>query len=437
MESDKFVAVENYDVVVCGSGPAGLGAALCAARHGARVMLLESAALPGGTINAVPWMPVNRLLTEGAKRSYAHDMLVKHILKYGDKATRPGREDKINGGGLSNHVEYSELAIYDMLEEAGIPYRLFSPVVDVVMDGKKVTGVVVREKRGPVAYMAKAVVDATGDGDVAAAAGCAFMEGREEDGIHMPLTLGFSLGGIDKETFFPWMDSRRIDALRVDTFEDMLAEAEKKGYYTAAWYSFNPGTLPGIVGVNHGAWRGQSLQSNGLNAADLTAARRNGLHVAADCATILREYGVPGAENCFLDRVGTLMGVRDTRRIVGDYVQTFEDSQDGTEFDDTVARKYGYVDGNQIHIGPMVSGYGFPYRALLPRDCEGLLVAGRCASMTFMGHCAGKSMGNMMELGVAAGTAAAICSKKGITPRMLDIYELRSALIHEMEVVIG
>ncbi|MDR3120877.1 MAG: FAD-dependent oxidoreductase [Clostridiales bacterium] len=432
MGDRNIIASEHYDVAVCGSGPAGLGAAMSAAKLGASVILLESANLLGGIINAVPWMPVNRLLMEGKRRSYTHDRLVHHILKYGGVATRPGRVNKIDGDGLSNHVEYSELAIYDMLEEAKVTYRMYSPVVDVLMDDGRVTGVIAREKRGFVAYHAKCVVDATGDGDVAAAAGCDFMEGREEDGIHMPITLGFSLGGIDKESFVPWMEAEREGK-----FAEIVGDAEKKGYYVAAWYSVNPGTLPGIVGVNNGAWKGQSLKLNGLDAADLTAARRNGLHVATDMVRILRDYKVPGAENCFLDKVGNILGVRDTRRIVGEYVQTFEDSQEGPDFPDTVARKYGYIDANQVYIGPMKSGYGFPYRALVPKKADGLLTAGRCASMTFLGHSAGKSMGNMMELGAAAGAAAALCAKKGINPRQLDAAELRACLISELDVLIG
>jgi len=271
-------------------------------------------------------------------------------------------------------------------------------------------------------------VDATGDGDVAYAAGCEYMEGREEDGIHMPITLGFALGGIDKKVFFEWLDQDHYKSLN-----KIIDNAEQKGYYIATWYGFQAGTLPTIIGVNNGAWKGQGLKTSGLSAADLTGARRNGLRVAADLVRILRDYHVPGAENCFLDKVGNILGVRDTRRIVGEYVQTFEDSQNATEFEDIVARKYGYIDGNQIYIGPMKSGFGFPYRALVPKKIDGLLLAGRCASMTFMGHCAGKSMGNMMELGSAAGTAAALCSQKGIQPRALDVSKLQDVLIHQME----
>mgnify|MGYP000946473106 CR=1 FL=1 len=122
------------------------------------------------------------------------------------------------------------------------------------------------------------------------------------------------------------------------------------------------------------------------------------------------------------------MGVRDTRRIVGEYVVTVEDARSGAWFDDVVARKYGAIDANQLYIGEMHSGFGYPYRALLPKRIENLLIAGRCGSATFLGHAAGKSMGNMMALGQAAGVAAALAAAQGIAPRNLDVREVQRIL---------
>lgn len=425
----RYAEICSCDVLVCGAGPAGLGAAMAARRMGADVVLLERAALPGGTICAVPWMPVNRLYTDGCQRSRIHQEFIDNLLKFGPASSRPGKVNVIDGDGIHPHPVYAELAIYDMLEAAGVRYRTHSPVSDAIVDGSRVVGAVVCEKRGPVAYRARVCIDATGDGDLAFAAGCAFEQGREEDGLHMPITLGFSLGGVDCDRFFEWYgDEKRPEFLK------MLDEADKNGRYVATWYSLNRATVPGIVGVNHGAWRRQPLTSDGLNAADLTAARRNGVHIAADLIQILRENRVPGMESCFIDQLGGILGVRDTRRVVGEYAVTYEDSQQGPAFSDSVARKYGHIDGNQLFVGGMKSGFSYPYRAMLPRGVDGLLVAGRCGSATFLGHCAGKSMGNMMEIGIAAGTAAAMCVQRGETPRQLNIDDLRHALIEEMKV---
>ena len=371
----RYAEICSCDVLVCGAGPAGLGAAMAARRMGADVVLLERAALPGGTICAVPWMPVNRLYTDGCQRSRIHQEFIDNLLKFGPASSRPGKVNVIDGDGIHPHPVYAELAIYDMLEAAGVRYRTHSPVSDAIVDGSRVVGAVVCEKRGPVAYRARVCIDATGDGDLAFAAGCAFEQGREEDGLHMPITLGFSLGGVDCDRFF-----------------------------------------------------------DGLNAADLTAARRNGVHIAADLIQILRENRVPGMKSCFIDQLGGILGVRDTRRVIGEYTVTYEDSQQGPAFSDSVARKYGHIDGNQLFVGGMKSGFSYPYRAMLPRGVDGLLVAGRCGSATFLGHCAGKSMGNMMEIGIAAGTAAAMCAQRGETPRQLNIDDLRHALSEEMKV---
>jgi hypothetical protein len=157
-------------------------------------------------------------------------------------------------------------------------------------------------------------------------------------------------------------------------------------------------------------------------------AERAGIQVALDFVRLARGYRVPGLEDCHLMRVGANVGVRDTRRLVGEYVLTVEDARNGPDFPDVVARKYGAIDANQLFIGEMHSGFAYPYRSLLPRQIENLLVAGRCASATFLGHAAGKSMGNMMELGQAAGVAAALCSRENVTPRELNLKILQTTL---------
>lgn len=425
----KYVEMISCDVVVCGSGPAGIGAALAARRMGADVVLLESASLPGGTMCAVPWMPINRLYMGGKQRSKPHQMLVDELLKYGPDGSRPGKVDHINGDGISPHPAYVEAALYDVLDHAGVRYRMNSPVVDAIMDGTRVVGVVAREKQGLVAYKAKVAIDATGDADLAFMAGCNFVEGREEDGLHLPMALGFSLGGVEKDAFYEWFMDKKNPA-----FAAMMDRAEEKGMYVAAWYSFNYGTTPNTMGVNNGAWRKQSLKSSGLKAEDLTATRRNGVRIAIDLVKIFRENKVPGAENCYLEQIGNIVGVRDTRRIVGEYALTFEDSQNAPTFVDGVARKYGAIDANQVFVGKMQSGYLYPYRSMLPVGVDGLLVAGRSGSATFMGFAAGRDMGNMMEIGIAAGTAATIACQENVTPRAVDISKLRQALVEVQEV---
>ena len=148
---------------------------------------------------------------------------------------------------------------------------------------------------------------------------------------------------------------------------------------------------------------------------------------------IAKKYRIPGLENCALNRTGAAVGARDSRRILCDYVVSDKDAYEGTEFPDVVARRYGAIDQagltEQMDAEiKMKSGYGFPYRALLVRGIEGLLVAGKCGSYTHLGLAAGKSMGNMMAIGQAAGTAAALSVKSGCTPRELQAEVVQEAL---------
>ncbi len=411
----------HYDVLVAGGGPAGLGAAAAAARTGAKTLVLEESSFFGGVAAVAMWMPVNRLMLEGGPRGGVHDRFVEKIRSYGTDASIPGSVSTLNGDGLNIHPDYLRLACFELLEEAGCHYRLYSPVTDVLKSGSAVTGVKSRHKGIEDCFNATVTIDATGDGDVAFLAGAEMAEGREEDGVHMPVSLVFAVMNVDVEVLYEFF---RKDYGR---FEAILDEAAADGYAVAAWYSFDQTSLPGVVNVNNGAWREQG-SINACKASELTVAERAGIRVAVDFVEFARKKGIPGLNDCRLMHVGARAGVRDTRRLLGQYVQTVEDARAGAEFDDLIARKYGSIDANQLFIGEMHSGFAYPYRCLLPESIENLLVAGRCGSATFLGHASGKSMGNMMAIGQAAGVAAALCCRDSVPPHRLDVSLLQGAL---------
>lgn len=429
IEIEKLIprSGDTFDVIVCGGGPAGIGAALASAKQGAKTLLLEEKAFFGGVAAVSGWMPMNRLLLNGESRGGVLELFVNKLKSMGPDVYLEGKISWVDGDGLHIHPDYLRLAVLELMEDTGCYYRLHSPVTDVVMDGNRIIKVVCDGKYGKTKFPAKVIVDATGDGDVAYYAGATMLKGREEDGVFMPVTLGFAVANVDEERLF-----KAIDEMGYGKYTDMIKDGEKDGYCVSVFYSFDRTTVPGIISVNNAGMRDIGI-IDASDIRDLNVAERTGLQVAIDFVKIVREKKMPGLENCYLVRTGAALGVRETRRIVGDYVLTLEDSQKGKEFDDIVARRYGTIDPGGLkedksYHGSIVNGHAYPYRAMLPKGVEGLLVAGRCASLTHLGLTVCKSMGNMMGIGQAAGVAAALAAQEGKTPRELEVKKVQEQL---------
>lgn len=416
-----------YDVIVAGGGPAAIGAALAAATNDARTLILEARSQFGGTATAAMWMEINFIFKDNNEtcRGGVHRILVEALREWGPDASIPGRRDPKapgSGGNLNVHPEYLKKVLFDLFEQYTIDYQLYSPVVDVRKDGNTVTGVVIGAKEGRVTYRGRTVIDATGDGDVAYLAGCEMeTEGDAKTGWRPPVTVAWALCNVDCDRLFAWLEGGvELDRHQYKGFNDLLAQYRQKGYSLPGWMGFSKTTIPGVVSINNGT--SLDLRLDCSQSATLTLVEKMAIDQALEFLRFAREQELPGLENAHLMRTGGYAMARDTRRLVGEYRFDDKDVMEGTDFEDAVASKYGGSDpvGERRPYTAIKQGALYPYRSLLPKEVDGLLVAGRCGSATMLGHYGGKSMGNMISIGQGAGVAAALCAQLHTQPRELD-----------------
>ena len=395
----------GVDVLVVGGGPAGIGAALGAARKGAKTLLIENHAFFGGVGAWCLGMPINQVRPGGKPRSRVHELLIEKLAAYGDQAVRLGDHQ------LWCNVEYLKVAVLDALDQVGCNYLVHTRAVDSVVEGNRVVGVVVATKQGLATVRAKAVVDCTGDADVAFFAGA---ETMKESGSLSPMTLCLNLTNVTKEQV------RRAK----------IGEIAKKA--RAKYPLIPPGWGLGTVSsghsfyINHAGTRhlGQFDATDPVERSEAECLSRRQV---VEMVQAMREFGGDELKDIELIGAGPQMGVRETRRVKGVYVLTEQDALEGRKFDDVIAWRSGFLDIGFVRFQRMKI-HDVPYRAILPEKLEGLLVAGRCISATHVAASAGKSMGNCMATGHAAGLAAAIAAAKRCMPRELAVRDVQDAL---------
>jgi hypothetical protein len=402
----------EVDVLVAGGGPAGIGAAIAAARAGAKTLLLERHAFFGGVASYCLGMTINQMRPNRRARGAVHELLIERVLSYGKEA------GYFDDHALVCNVEYFKVAVMDVLDAVGCPYLLHTRAIDAIVEDGRAAGVVVSTKEGPAAIRAQCVVDATGDADVAFFAGAETLKGREGDGFLSPMTLCFNIINVDVPVAQEFMRGGGIARLLKDGREKYPLLPDSMGLQRIP--------LQNAFNINHAGTKRRGVL-DGTVLADLTEAERYSRRQILQIVQALREFGGPAFQNAQLGAAGPQIGVRETRRVKGLYVLTEDDAKSGSRFDDAVAWRSGFLDVGFVRYEKM-QVHDVPYRALVPEKIDGLLVAGRCISATHVGAASGKSMGNCMATGHAAGLAAALSVKKAIAPRRLEVAELRTAL---------
>jgi len=410
IEKDVPVVAET-DVLVVGGGLAGVAAAVAAARGGAKTVLVERSGALGGmsTVGLVP--PALSLKLTGGLTKEMDDRL------------------KAQGGDAQcRNPEFIKLVLLDMLRDAGAKVLFYALATDAVMEGNQVKGVIIESKGGPKAILSKIVIDCTGDADIAAYAGAPFEMGRGRDSETQCVTLVFLLGNVDTRAMLKFQqDKENLSA----TFRQARKDGILKNAPNAAGFICAP-----VVSGEHGAINVNSINIpavNALNPSDLTYAHIQCLREIVDLTTFFQKY-VPGCTDCYLIETGAYLGVRESRRIIGDYVLTGSDLIAGKSFPDAVARGFYFIDIHNADSTGDAGGarltqpYDIPYRCLVPKSIDGLLVAGRPISVDHVAHGSTRVMGTTMAVGQAAGTAAAVAVKSGIPPRQVDGVKVQAAL---------
>ena len=434
---------DRYDIVVVGAGSAGSAAAISAGRRGASVLLADRLAFMGGTSTAVldtfyafytpgerPQRVVGGIGWEVARRLTADGVAFERPNTYGA------------GTGVTYDAEALKVLWEHLAEDAGVDLLLHTWVTGVRVDAGRLAAVRIWNKGGERWVEASAFVDASGDGDVCAMAGVPHDAPGDGQTVQSLSTL-FKVANVDIAT---------ASAVPKAELWRLMGEAAASGAYR----------LPRIEGSWHRTpYDGVALihmtRIPNVDATDpwqLTRAEVEGRRQVAEYHRFLRDR-VPGFERSAIVGTSPAIGVRESRRVHGDYLLTRDDVLGGRRFADEIALCGAPIEDHGAggdtawrHVGEGAGGggspvYGIPYRTLLPLGIEGLLVAGRCFSATHDAHASARSMATCMAMGQAAGTAATLAAVAKTVPRAVTGDTLREhlaldgALLEPVELIAG
>jgi len=436
----KIPVAGTADVIICGGGPAGFGAAIAAARNGVNALLIEKYGFLGGMATAGLVGPFMSCYT-GEQRIIRgiFEELVNSLVQAGAAVDPKYVRAETGYSGFVPEEEHHahvtpfdpEYLKYEMMEmalKAGVHLLFHSLVVGVIQDDDRIQGVVVENKSGRQVYMAKILIDTTGDGDVAFYAGVPYEKGRPLDGLLQSASIMFRLGGVNFEGVEQYMQKNPEDVY----FRSLTRHPKLKNEYISTrddiLFFFLPRKGEVIVNCT------RVLNIDGTNVNDLTRGEIEGRQQAMTLLRFFQRY-LPGFSNSYLLDMGAQIGIRETRRILGRYLLTKDDLLSYREFPDRIARAAYMVDihnptGPGWEAIPIREGksYTIPYSSLLPKTPSNLLVAGRCISATHVAQSAIRVMPICMAIGQAAGTAAGIAVKQGKGIVEIDIGRLQSVL---------
>lgn len=421
-EENHLPCYAQVDVLVCGGGPAGIGAALRAAREGVSVLVLEMGGCLGGIATA-------GMMSHWGGRS-SSKIMQEIFVRSRDIDLGYSWIDENDPGENAIPHDLQMIVLEDMMKEPGVEVLYYTMVCEAIMDNDRIVGVTIQNKSGKSCVMAKCVVDSTGDGDVAASAGVPFFKGRESDGKMQPCSLMFKIGGVDYKTaeFPPSFETR------VYTEKGELQTLAKEILpFPAGHVLLYRQPEPDTVCVN----MTNAIGIDGTDAKSITEGMMTCRSQIMPIIRFLREY-VPGYENCWMMGSASLLGIRETRHFEGIETLSPEAILQAKVFDNWVVRKafFNFDVHNLTGASLDETGvqkawsqpedYSIPYGCLLPKQVESLLLSGRNISGSHLAHSNYRIMSVCIALGEAAGVAAALSVKQGKRLRDIDPKEIQA-----------
>ncbi len=432
----------SYDVVVAGAGVTGVVASIAAAREGAKTLLVEGSGVIGGLITGGRMSKPTGPVEGGIYR----EMIDRTGAKGGaDSSTR------VSYWGPYTSIfdpEVMQRVILELLDQCRVEVLLHAQIDDAILEGRTVRGVGVHVKSGHKLILAKATVDASGDGDVAALAGAEFALGRPSDGLTQPITSYVRVINVDVVRLARYMREHREDftdlilpdatapleeyafTMFATGFTKVIEQARGAGF---PWIipknhiTIKTGLLPGEININATRFHGNALDEKVLSEAEIAIRKQ------AYCVyDLLRQY-IPGFEKSLFLEVGPKIGIRETRRIIGDYILTESDVRSEARFPDSIGVSKCAIDihepgGEKGLMESVGAGYDIPFRCLLPRGLDQILVAGRCISVDHVAHGSTRNTPACAITGQAAGAAAAMSATTGTPVRQLSVAVLQDRL---------
>ena len=448
-----------YDVIVVGGGPAGIMSAMASGKSGASTLLVEKNGFLGGAATAAVLGPISpfHYKDEQVITGLPQDFMDRMVQAKGSTGHMKTLDPYGSGDSLGfyDREKYKFVAA-EMLLEFGVDILYHSTLCSVEMQDNRITGITTAAKDGSrLHFKAHVLVDATGDGDVAVMAGENYVLGDAVQHKMSPSSSMFEMANVDTDRVFQYIFEHpddfefKSDIVPMREFDDRL----KQKYFVGQGFkqlvsqaveagdlTFGRDSVIVLNGIHPNTMHFNATRICGKNPTDVTdrtASEIDGRRQIDSVSEFMIKY-VPGFEHAFVSVTGSEVGVRETRHIEGLYTLTGTDAYEGRKFEDAVSRGYFPID---LHNPDGATGYGnggvwmelkdtfdIPYRSLVPKHIDGLILSGRCISGTSEAHGSYRTQGGIMGIGQAAGAAAAVCARNQIQPRQADARDIQKVL---------